>query len=197
MTISDAKTIKAWKWLIFSKSRKRWSLSCYTDRLLANQIARKPVRIRFHIIMCNKCCEGSSSKQFLISEERSLLANFTSPAPLRLLLMVRKKGCTNHCNNVIIFWKAAPKFTPKQFILQIEIKQVIFQFELRTRQSHPLFTRIENAIELCKGYFSLKLISKGGKLNYNTSCKENWPCDTSCRALLYYFQRLQRFLKPL
>ena len=33
------------KLTIFCKSWKRWSVSCYTDRLLANQIAEKPVRI--------------------------------------------------------------------------------------------------------------------------------------------------------
>ena len=37
--------------MIFYKSLKRWSVSCYTDRLLANQIARKPVRISWHLIM--------------------------------------------------------------------------------------------------------------------------------------------------
>ena len=38
------------KWKIFCKSWKRWSVSCYTDRLLANQISGKPVRISCHLI---------------------------------------------------------------------------------------------------------------------------------------------------
>ena len=36
--------------MIFCKSLKRWSISCYTDRLSANQIAGKPVRISRHVI---------------------------------------------------------------------------------------------------------------------------------------------------
>ena len=119
-------------------------------------------------IMCNKCCEDSYSNQFLISEEKSLSVDFTSPAPTRLWLMAKKEGCKNHRNSVEVD-------TGAQFILQIRIKQVIFQFELvlGPRQSHPLFTRIKNSIQLCKGYFSLKSISKGGQRNCNTSCKEN------------------------
>ena len=38
------------KWTVFCKSRKKWSAWCYTDRLLANQIAGKPIRISFHVI---------------------------------------------------------------------------------------------------------------------------------------------------
>ena len=37
--------------MIFCKNWKRWSVSCYTDRLSANQIAGKPVRISCHIII--------------------------------------------------------------------------------------------------------------------------------------------------
>ena len=33
-----------------------WSVSCYTDRLLANQIAGKPVRISCHVIMVKINC---------------------------------------------------------------------------------------------------------------------------------------------
>ena len=40
--------LKLEKWTIFGKSCKRWSVSCYTDQLLANQIAGKPVRISCH-----------------------------------------------------------------------------------------------------------------------------------------------------
>ena len=35
----------------FLQKLKRWSVSCYTDQLSANQIAGKPVRISRHIIM--------------------------------------------------------------------------------------------------------------------------------------------------
>ena len=38
------------KWKIFCKSWKRWSVSCYTDWLLANQVAEKPVGISYLII---------------------------------------------------------------------------------------------------------------------------------------------------
>ena len=38
------------KYMIFWKSWKRWSVSCYTDQLLAKQIAGKPVRISCHMI---------------------------------------------------------------------------------------------------------------------------------------------------
>ena len=34
----------------FLKKLKRWSVFCYTDRLLANQIAGKPVRISCPIV---------------------------------------------------------------------------------------------------------------------------------------------------
>ena len=40
------------KWTIFCKSWKRWFVSCYTDRLLANQVAENPVRISCHIKKC-------------------------------------------------------------------------------------------------------------------------------------------------
>ena len=40
------------KLTIFCKSRKRWSVSCSTDWLLANQIVGKPVRNNVcHVIM--------------------------------------------------------------------------------------------------------------------------------------------------
>ena len=35
----------------FLQKLKRWSVSCYTDRLSANQIAGKPVRISCHVII--------------------------------------------------------------------------------------------------------------------------------------------------
>ena len=35
----------------FLQKLKRWSVSCYTDRLSANQIAGKPVRISCYIII--------------------------------------------------------------------------------------------------------------------------------------------------
>ena len=37
----------------FLQRLKRWSITCYTDRLLANQIAGKPVCIGCHIIKIN------------------------------------------------------------------------------------------------------------------------------------------------
>ena len=49
MRTSHARTTE--KWTIFCKSSKRSSVSCYTDRLLANQITGKPVRISCHLIM--------------------------------------------------------------------------------------------------------------------------------------------------
>ena len=42
---------------------KKWSVSCYTDRLLANQIAGKPVRITCHLIM--KHTKIGSAKEIL------------------------------------------------------------------------------------------------------------------------------------
>ena len=38
------------KWSIFCESWKKWPLSCYTDWLLANQIAGKPVCISGYVI---------------------------------------------------------------------------------------------------------------------------------------------------
>ena len=47
LIISDAKTIETLKMDDFLQKLKRWSVSYYTDRLLTNQIAGKPVRISY------------------------------------------------------------------------------------------------------------------------------------------------------
>ena len=56
---SDARTTETWKYMISCKSWKRWSVSGYTDRLSANQIAGKPVRTSCHLIRGKTLCLNS------------------------------------------------------------------------------------------------------------------------------------------
>ena len=61
----------------FLQNRKRWSLSCYRDLLLANQIAGKPVRISCHNngMLLLTSCEVHTGKyldgSFEVRTERS------------------------------------------------------------------------------------------------------------------------------
>ena len=51
LRISNARTKETRKTDDFLQSWKRWSVSCYTDRLLSNQTAGKLVPIRCHLII--------------------------------------------------------------------------------------------------------------------------------------------------
>ena len=51
LTMSGARTMETWKLDDFLQKWKRWSVLCYMDQLLANQIAGKPVHIICHIII--------------------------------------------------------------------------------------------------------------------------------------------------
>ena len=50
LTLSESRTTETWILDDFLQKLKIQSVTCYTDRLLANQIARKLIRISCHLI---------------------------------------------------------------------------------------------------------------------------------------------------
>ena len=61
--------------MIFCRSWKWWSISCYTDQLLANQIPWKLVRIRFYVIkiisetLCKNWERQSTNRELLRTQQ--------------------------------------------------------------------------------------------------------------------------------
>ena len=84
--------------MIFYKSLKRWSVSCYTDRLLANQIARKPVRISLHII--NVQNEWTEKYQFNLCSKDDREHDFDVVVKYIVARQKLRWTCRNDSNNV-------------------------------------------------------------------------------------------------